>query len=153
MTYDNKKSVEEQWQYTYENVAEARRVTLTDGDGNKISDSNRLPVDAIPPKTKVIEFIGQLVNENVLTPTAGKRLKIHGILIDSSATNACCARLTFVNDAGVLVWRNFFDKAKAIQSWMPINITGGTNESLVVNTINMAAANELFVAVAYDEVD
>lgn len=34
MTYDNKVATEEQWQYTYENSAEARRVTLVGDTGN-----------------------------------------------------------------------------------------------------------------------
>jgi len=106
-----------------------------------------------PPKTKVEVFVGQQVNTNVLTPTAGKRLKIFGVQVDSSATNSCCAKINFVNDTGTLVWKVYFDKAKGVQGWMPINITGETDQSLVLNTVDFNTTTEIFLSVAYEEVD
>jgi len=47
MTYDSKTAVEEQWQTTYENSAEARRSILVNGTGDKISSINPLPVSPI----------------------------------------------------------------------------------------------------------
>jgi len=129
-----------------------------------VTSEKRLKVDAAiqigagtfvqaPPKTKLAEFIGQQVNTNILTPTAGKKIIVYGVLMDSSSTNSCCAKVNFVNGSGVLVWRIFIDKAKGNQGWMPLNIIGGINESLVVNTVNFAVTDELFIGIAYDEVD
>jgi len=47
MSYDNKVAVEEQWQRTYENPASARRVTLVNGTGDKITSMNPLPVSPV----------------------------------------------------------------------------------------------------------
>jgi hypothetical protein len=45
MSWNNKVETQEQDQRTYENLAEARRVTLTDKTGSNIDSTNPLPVN------------------------------------------------------------------------------------------------------------
>ena len=58
MSYDNKVAVEEQWQYTYENPALARRVIGVDGSGSPWGAVNPMPVNisSITPDTPLRQY-------------------------------------------------------------------------------------------------
>jgi len=111
MTYDSKISVEEQWQTTYQNSAEARRVTLLDSGGDFINSLNPLPVNITTTSsdTAYHQYGTALVTYNteatLLTYTvpAGNTLIITGINWGGEADGEL---VVYIDTVKTLVFRN-----------------------------------------------
>ena len=111
MSWDNKLETQEQDQRTYENAAEARRVTITDKTGDNIDATNPLPVNvtSTTPDTAYREYGTALVTYNTETtlitytvPTANNFI-LTGINMGGEADGEF---IVYVNTVKQMVFRN-----------------------------------------------
>lgn len=111
MTWDDKLATQEQHQRTYENAAEARRVTLTDKTGDNIDSTNPLPVSPIGGSTDTSyrQFGTALVTYNIeatlitYTVPSSNKFLLTGINMGGEADGEF---VIYVNTVKQLVFRN-----------------------------------------------
>jgi hypothetical protein len=137
------------------------RIGLLDSNLNKISTSNRLPVDAlfsgeisigsvytVPPNTATIKLTGAQSSTTLVTPPTGKKLQIIGVMITSNDSLFTCT-VEFLT-SGKIVQEHY--EQGTLGLYIPVNITGDTDEPLSVNISDSSTENWFFV-INYVEVD
>ena len=132
-----------------------RRVLLYDENANQVDASNPLNVSlsagtvyVIPPNTFTSLYTGNQTNVTMITPTAGKKLQIIGVLATSE--DALFEIIIEFLTSGKIVMKHF--ESATLGSYIPCNISGNTDEVLSLN-ITGSAGKEWFVQVNYAEVD
>jgi len=145
------------------------RTSLNDGSDNApavdvILDAGvqRLAVDSAasisatgfmlqPQFTFTGEFTGQQKDVFLFTPNTGKKIKVLSVMFDSDAMgNSVNGQLDFATSS-ILVWKNF-GTTRFGGNWVPMTITGATDEKLTLNTQGFNKKNKIFVIVGYNEV-
>lgn len=127
----------------------ARRVFLIDpATGEPSSSSGLGNVYLVPPKTFPSSYLGDQVDEDILTPAIGKKLQIIGVYITSND-----ASFEFILDlpTSALTVLEVYE-AGQLGTTIPMNITGEVNESLRLN-IDTVPTGKWFILVNYAEVD
>ena len=122
----------------------------------EVSYSNRLPVDAgigggvytVPPFTTTGKYTGNQTNVTIATPTAGKRLQIIGVLITSDDSLFTCS-IEFLT-SGQTIQEHY--EQGSLGTYIPVNITGDTDEVLSINISDSAVSN-WFITINYQELD
>lgn len=95
------------------------------------------------------EFTGEVTDQNIISPSSGKRIAIYSLLMHGEA-NGGTASLDF-KTSGKPVARLYFTRMGQIYS-SRVNIIGGVNEALTLNISGVNSGNKTFVLVNYREV-
>jgi len=119
---------------------------------------NRLMVDAgtltigsvytVPPITATGAFVGNQTAVTIVTPTASKKLQVIGALITSD-DSLFDVKISFVTSSKIVT--QHFEQG-TLGSYIPLNITGATDEVLTLDITGSAAQN-WFITINYAEVD
>lgn len=123
----------------------ARRVFLIDPTTGLPGQNG---VYLVPPYTFTATYTGDQTNVDIITPSAGKQLRIIGAYITSD-DGVFTFTLDFATSAQTVL---AVYESGQLGSNIPMRVQGNTNEPLRLN-INTDPASNWFVLVNYDEVD
>jgi len=140
-------------------------VEIKDGNSDLRADvaydgvaHNRLMVDAgditigtiytVPPNTYTTTFVGNQSDVTLVTPTAGKKVQVIGVLLTSD-DSLFTTTIEFLTSGGVV--SSHFEQG-TLGSYIPCNVTGNADEVLSIN-ISDSAAQNWFIQVNYAEID
>lgn len=141
MSYAVKVPVEEQWQRTYENDAEARRATLVDKDGLNIDGTNPLPVSlssqtSDTPYKEYNSLTGTFNTEATIisyTVPANKTLIITGINWGGEADGKF---VLYIDTSEILVFRNSAANRTQFLTIGDNNFTATTGQTVELKVTN-----------------
>jgi len=95
------------------------------------------------------EYTGEQTNVDIITPSSGKRIEVHSILLHGSAGSGAVS-LDFAT-SGIPVARLYLTKSGEIYA-SRVKIQGAVDEPLTLNISGVQASDTTFVAVNYKQV-